>query len=224
MSSNSLCLNIKYLKKGGGSGMPEPPPWRVIAYMRATSLLLGGYRAVRRDVRDGLPAGHGHRLAGGDVVLAAVGVPLGAVRERDRHLGALGVRDRETVPASARLLQDGAVTGLLHGRVHPVVRLHGRPRGIRLVPHRHRLRGRAIRGLERYPAVRDRHDSPGADVVLAAVGVPLGAVRERDRHLSPLGVRDGELVPSAARGLQLDAMTCGLGGGVHPVVRLHGLP
>ena len=127
MSSNSLCLNIKYLKKGGGSGMAEPPPWRVIAYMRATSLLLGGYRAVRRDVRDGLPAGHGHRLAGGDVVLAAVGVPLGTVRERDRHLSPLGVRNGELVPSATRGLQLDAMTCGLGGGVHPVVRLHGLP-------------------------------------------------------------------------------------------------
>ena len=68
------------------------------------------------------------------------------------------------------------------------------------------------------------HRVTGPDVVLASVGVPLGTVRERDGHLRSLGVRNGELVPSAARGLQLDTMGRGLGSGVHPVVRLHGLP
>ena len=93
--------------------------------LRVTSFV--GYRAVWCDVGNDLPTGHGHRVAGPDVVLASVGVPLGTVRERDGHPSALGVRDRETVPASARLLQYDAVAGLLHGRVDPVVRLHGLP-------------------------------------------------------------------------------------------------
>ena len=101
---------------------PEPTP-----SMRGEHSSLSVDGAVWCDVGNDLPTGHGHRVTGPDVVLASVGVPLGTVRERDGHPSALGVRDRETVPASARLLQYDAVAGLLHGRVDPVVRLHGLP-------------------------------------------------------------------------------------------------
>ena len=134
--------------------------------------LFVGCRAVWCDVGDHLTAGHGDTVTAHPVVLAlpAVVVPDGtAIRERHAHLPAGGVRDRVPVPAVP-------VQGHPLGRARPlavrlVMHLRGLPRGIRLVPHRHRLlrhaRDRDLDG--RRLAARRGLDRRGAGLGLATM-------------------------------------------------------